>query len=177
MVASTIGSATSWFSYEELYEITNGFSPQNILGEGGFGCVYKGWIDEQSLAPSRPGSGVVVAIKKLKPEGFQGHKEWLVWSCKYTALEFFFLNVHSTCSWFLTFLTIDCRQRLTILVSFTIQTWSSWLATVRRVIIDFWSMNWCQKAAWRVIFSEVRVEKTIIYLAFFIFGDMNPCLS
>ncbi|KAL7163935.1 hypothetical protein ACSBR2_039945 [Camellia fascicularis] len=26
---------------------------------------------------AKPGSGMVVAVKKLKPEGFQGHKEWL----------------------------------------------------------------------------------------------------
>ncbi|KAJ6768933.1 hypothetical protein OIU74_022575 [Salix koriyanagi] len=45
--------------------------------EGGFGCVFKGWIDENTLAASKPGSGMVVAVKKLKPEGFQGHKEWL----------------------------------------------------------------------------------------------------
>lgn len=40
--------------------------------------MYKGWIDVQTLGPARPGCGMVVAIKKLKPEGFQGHKEWLV---------------------------------------------------------------------------------------------------
>ncbi|KAM0952939.1 putative protein kinase RLK-Pelle-RLCK-VIIa-2 family [Dioscorea sansibarensis] len=43
----------------------------------GFGYVFKGWIDEQSLAASKPGYGMVVAVKKLKPESFQGHKEWL----------------------------------------------------------------------------------------------------
>ncbi|KAI4336020.1 hypothetical protein L6164_014598 [Bauhinia variegata] len=37
----------------------------------------EGWIDEQTLGVARPGSGMVVAVKKLKPEGFQGHKEWL----------------------------------------------------------------------------------------------------
>ncbi|XVF28795.1 hypothetical protein REPUB_Repub15cG0062300 [Reevesia pubescens] len=35
------------------------------------------WIDEHTLAAAKPGSGMVVAVKKLKPEGFQGHKEWL----------------------------------------------------------------------------------------------------
>ncbi|KAF3780360.1 kinase 2B protein [Nymphaea thermarum] len=42
------------------------------------GYVFKGWIDEQTLVAARPGSGIVVAVKKLKPEGFQGQKEWLV---------------------------------------------------------------------------------------------------
>ncbi|XP_050376770.1 probable serine/threonine-protein kinase PBL3 [Argentina anserina] len=26
---------------------------------------------------AKPGSGMVVAVKKLKPKGFQGHQEWL----------------------------------------------------------------------------------------------------
>ncbi|KAG8088257.1 hypothetical protein GUJ93_ZPchr0010g8668 [Zizania palustris] len=65
------------FTLSDLKNATKNFRPDSLLGEGGFGYVYKGWIDEQTLAPSRPGSGMVVAVKKLKPEGFQGHKEWL----------------------------------------------------------------------------------------------------
>ncbi|KAL5996966.1 putative serine/threonine-protein kinase pbl3 [Asimina triloba] len=34
-------------------------------------------IDGQTFAAAKPGSGMVIAVKKLKPEGFQGHKEWL----------------------------------------------------------------------------------------------------
>jgi hypothetical protein len=66
------------FSFSDLKAATKNFRPDSLIGEGGFGYVYKGWIDEQTLAPSKPGYGMVVAIKKLKPEGFQGHKEWLV---------------------------------------------------------------------------------------------------
>ncbi|XP_018433840.1 probable serine/threonine-protein kinase PBL2 [Raphanus sativus] len=65
------------FSFNELKNATKNFRHDSLLGEGGFGCVFKGWIDETTLAASRPGSGIVVAVKKLKPEGFQGHKEWL----------------------------------------------------------------------------------------------------
>ncbi|KAL9251703.1 putative serine/threonine-protein kinase PBL3 [Drosera capensis] len=65
------------FTLNELKCATRNFRPDNLLGEGGFGCVYKGWIDEQTLAPTKSGSGMVIAVKKLKPEGFQGHKEWL----------------------------------------------------------------------------------------------------
>lgn len=65
------------FSFNELKNATRNFRPDSLLGEGGFGYVFKGWIDEQTLAAARPGSGMVVAVKKLKPEGFQGHKEWL----------------------------------------------------------------------------------------------------
>lgn len=65
------------FSFNDLKNATRNFRPDSLLGEGGFGYVFKGWIDEQTLAAVKPGSGMVIAVKKLKPEGFQGHKEWL----------------------------------------------------------------------------------------------------
>ncbi|KAH9606830.1 hypothetical protein KSS87_001140 [Heliosperma pusillum] len=65
------------FSFNDLKTATKNFRPDSLIGEGGFGYVFKGWIDGQTLLPSRPGSGMVVAVKRLKPEGFQGHKEWL----------------------------------------------------------------------------------------------------
>ncbi|CAL5049135.1 unnamed protein product [Urochloa decumbens] len=62
------------FTYDELRAATKNFRPDQILGEGGFGVVYKGVIDENVRAgfPSRQ-----VAVKELNPEGFQGDKEWL----------------------------------------------------------------------------------------------------
>lgn len=41
---STGGGHTTWriFSYKELHTATNGFSDDNLLGEGGFGSVYWG---------------------------------------------------------------------------------------------------------------------------------------
>ncbi|XP_043693467.1 probable serine/threonine-protein kinase PBL3 [Telopea speciosissima] len=65
------------FSFNELKNATKNFRPDSLLGEGGFGYVFKGWIDRHTHAATKPGSGIVVAVKKLKPEGFQGHKEWL----------------------------------------------------------------------------------------------------
>lgn len=65
------------FSFSDLKAATKNFKTDSFLGEGGFGCVYKGWIDENTYAPTKPGVGIVVAIKKLKIEGYQGHKEWL----------------------------------------------------------------------------------------------------
>ncbi|KAL2559569.1 Protein kinase 2B [Forsythia ovata] len=65
------------FSFNELKNATRNFRPDSLLGEGGFGYVFKGWIDENTLTAAKPGSGIVIAVKKLKPEGFQGHKEWL----------------------------------------------------------------------------------------------------
>ncbi|XP_021768993.1 receptor-like cytoplasmic kinase 176 [Chenopodium quinoa] len=65
------------FSYSDLNQATRNFRPDSVLGEGGFGCVYKGWIDEHTLAPAKPRSGMVIAVKRLNHEGFQGHKEWV----------------------------------------------------------------------------------------------------
>lgn len=63
------------FTYEEMKLATKHFRPDQVLGEGGFGIVYKGVIDENV----RPGYKTTrVAIKELDPEGLQGDREWLV---------------------------------------------------------------------------------------------------
>eukprot|EP00884_Botryococcus_braunii_P007720 jgi/Botrbrau1/1694/Bobra.116_2s0036.1 len=56
------------FSYSELLAATNNFSDACVLGEGGFGRVYRGTL---------PG-GAPVAIKKLDRSGLQGDKEFNV---------------------------------------------------------------------------------------------------
>ena len=66
------------FTLGELKSATRSFRPDSMVGEGGFGRVFKGWIDETSLAPSKPGNGIVIAVKRLNQEGLQGHREWLV---------------------------------------------------------------------------------------------------
>ncbi|KAJ0031754.1 hypothetical protein Pint_13774 [Pistacia integerrima] len=65
------------FTFQELKSATGNFRPDSILGEGGFGYVFKGWIEENGTAPAKPGSGITVAVKSLKPDGLQGHREWL----------------------------------------------------------------------------------------------------
>ncbi|KAH0886386.1 hypothetical protein HID58_062482 [Brassica napus] len=65
------------FSFAEVKSATRNFRPDSVLGEGGFGCVFKGWIDEQSLTASKPGTGMVIAVKRLNQDGWQGHQEWL----------------------------------------------------------------------------------------------------
>ena len=66
------------YTYAELRKATGNFDRHNELGEGGFGPVFKGWIDESSLEVVEPGTGMVIAVKRLNQNGFQGHKEWLV---------------------------------------------------------------------------------------------------
>ncbi|XP_058209094.1 receptor-like cytoplasmic kinase 176 [Rhododendron vialii] len=65
------------FTFSELKNATRNFRPDSVLGEGGFGSVFKGWIDERSFIAAKPGTGLVIAVKRLNQEGFQGHKEWL----------------------------------------------------------------------------------------------------
>lgn len=66
------------FTLSELKTATRNFRPDSVLGEGGFGSVFKGWIDENSLTATKPGTGIVIAVKRLNHDGIQGHKEWLV---------------------------------------------------------------------------------------------------
>lgn len=61
-------TSTRFLSYEELKAATNNFEPSNVLGEGGFGRVFRGVLSD----------GTAVAIKKLTSGGHQGDKEFLV---------------------------------------------------------------------------------------------------
>ncbi|KAA8544493.1 hypothetical protein F0562_022467 [Nyssa sinensis] len=74
---TSISNNLKSFSFNDLKTATKNFRSESLLGEGGFGRVFKGWIDVNTFAPSKPGTGIVVAIKKLKPESFQGHREWI----------------------------------------------------------------------------------------------------
>ncbi|KAM1465483.1 hypothetical protein ACFXTO_045002 [Malus domestica] len=65
------------FTFQELKSVTGNFRPNNILGEGGFGYVFKWWIEENGTGPAKPGLGITVAIKSLKPDGLQGHRTWV----------------------------------------------------------------------------------------------------
>ncbi|KAB1670590.1 hypothetical protein ES319_1Z155300v1 [Gossypium barbadense] len=71
---SLAGSNLHVFTLGELKVITQSFSSSNFLGEGGFGPVHKGFIDDKL----RPGlKAQPVAVKLLDLEGLQGHREWL----------------------------------------------------------------------------------------------------
>ncbi|KAK6126730.1 hypothetical protein DH2020_039522 [Rehmannia glutinosa] len=71
---SLAGSNLHVFTLQELKVITQNFSSSNFLGEGGFGPVHKGFIDDRM----RPGlKAQPVAVKLLDLDGSQGHREWL----------------------------------------------------------------------------------------------------
>ncbi|CAO2196049.1 unnamed protein product [Urochloa humidicola] len=56
------------FTYGELAAATDNFRAECLLGEGGFGRVYRGRLE----------SGQVVAVKQLDREGAQGNREFVV---------------------------------------------------------------------------------------------------
>ncbi|KAL8218379.1 hypothetical protein R6Q57_021752 [Mikania cordata] len=56
------------FTFRELATATQNFNNVNLIGEGGFGSVYKGRLE----------SGKVVAIKQLNLNGVQGNQEFIV---------------------------------------------------------------------------------------------------
>lgn len=64
------------YSFSDLKLSTKNFKSDSVLGIGGFGTVYKGWVDERTLAPTKTGNGIIVAIKKLNSESTQGFEEW-----------------------------------------------------------------------------------------------------
>ncbi|XP_052175196.1 serine/threonine-protein kinase PBL34-like isoform X2 [Diospyros lotus] len=72
-----VSSQLRKFTFNDLKLATRNFRPDSLLGEGGFGCVFKGWIEENGTAPVKPGTGLTVAVKTLNHDGLQGHKEWL----------------------------------------------------------------------------------------------------
>ncbi|KAI3784417.1 hypothetical protein L1987_43516 [Smallanthus sonchifolius] len=64
------------YTYSDLKACTRNFKSDMVLGIGGFGTVYKGWVDEKTMLPSKNGTGFMVAIKKLNHESVQGFQEW-----------------------------------------------------------------------------------------------------
>ncbi|KAG1339161.1 serine/threonine-protein kinase CDL1-like [Cocos nucifera] len=61
--------AAQTFTFRELAAATKNFRADCLLGEGGFGRVYKGQLDSINQ---------VVAIKQLDRNGLQGNREFLV---------------------------------------------------------------------------------------------------
>lgn len=78
------------YTLVELKSATRNFRPDTMLGEGGFGRVFKGWVDERTLAPSKVGSGIPVAVKKSNADSDQGLREWEV---RMTSIQFHSLVV------------------------------------------------------------------------------------
>ncbi|KAL6953545.1 putative serine/threonine-protein kinase pbl26 [Sarracenia purpurea var. burkii] len=61
--------AAQTFTFRELATATKNFRQECLVGEGGFGRVYKGQLDK---------TGQIVAVKQLDRNGLQGNREFLV---------------------------------------------------------------------------------------------------
>lgn len=57
------------FTFRELATATKNFRQECLIGEGGFGRVYKGKLEK---------TGQIVAVKQLDRNGLQGQREFLV---------------------------------------------------------------------------------------------------
>ncbi|XP_020253516.1 serine/threonine-protein kinase PBS1-like isoform X1 [Asparagus officinalis] len=66
---SGVKISSQTFTFRELAAATKNFRPECFIGEGGFGRVYKGRLEN---------TGQVVAIKQLDRNGLQGNREFLV---------------------------------------------------------------------------------------------------
>lgn len=62
------GNVARSFTFKELATATQNFRQSNLLGEGGFGSVFKGRLD----------SDLIVAVKRLNLDGLQGNQEFIV---------------------------------------------------------------------------------------------------
>jgi hypothetical protein len=63
-----MGAGPRRFTYNQLSQATRGFSDEEKLGEGGFGSVYRGYLQDQ---------GLHVAIKKVSKTSKQGRREYV----------------------------------------------------------------------------------------------------
>ncbi|MBA0566646.1 hypothetical protein Golob_011444 [Gossypium lobatum] len=61
------------FTFLELKTVTKNFSRSLMIGEGGFGAVYRGLIRSSEDSHKK----IDIAVKQLSRSGFQGHKEWV----------------------------------------------------------------------------------------------------
>ncbi|KAJ4885913.1 Protein kinase superfamily protein [Raphanus sativus] len=70
---STRASNLREFSVTDLKAATKNFSRSVMIGEGGFGCVFRGTVRDLE----DPTIKIEVAVKQLGKRGLQGHKEWV----------------------------------------------------------------------------------------------------
>ncbi|KMZ75839.1 putative Protein kinase [Zostera marina] len=63
----SLESMTGYFSLRQIKTATKNFAPENKIGEGGFGSVYKGRLND----------GTLIAVKQLSSKSRQGNREFI----------------------------------------------------------------------------------------------------
>ncbi|ERN08701.1 hypothetical protein AMTRI_Chr11g156060 [Amborella trichopoda] len=66
-VAASFDPSVPLISMPDLVTATDNFSPSRVIGDGGFGLVYRAHI---------PPNGIPVAVKRLSPHAFHGLREF-----------------------------------------------------------------------------------------------------
>lgn len=74
------------FTYRELELATDGFGENNVIGNGGFGVVFRGTLCD----------GTVAAIKLLRREGNQGERDFRTEVIDLSASSSFDASLHPT---------------------------------------------------------------------------------
>ena len=97
-----------WYTLRELEAATNGLSPENVIGEGGYGIVYSGVL----------GEGTRVAVKNLLNNRYPF---WFSFSCLVTGkialfIYFFFFCVLGL---YYLYVSFNCWKRNEIFIGFT----------------------------------------------------------
>ncbi|GJS45284.1 probable LRR receptor-like serine/threonine-protein kinase isoform X2 [Tanacetum coccineum] len=92
-----MGPKVNTYTYSELKSATSDFSPSNLLGEGGFGPVYKGILND----------GSVVAVKQLSVASHHGRSQFITEISTISAVQHWNLvKLHGSC--------IDGARRLLV---------------------------------------------------------------
>nr|GEW87399.1 probable LRR receptor-like serine/threonine-protein kinase At1g56140 isoform X2 [Tanacetum cinerariifolium] len=92
-----MGPKVNSYTYSELKSATSDFSPSNLLGEGGFGPVYKGILND----------GSVVAVKQLSVASHHGRSQFITEISTISAVQHWNLvKLHGSC--------IDGARRLLV---------------------------------------------------------------
>jgi hypothetical protein len=80
MIGLISNASFSWalkcFTLKEIKTATRNLIPASQVSEEEL--YVKGWINEQMLAPTKPGSGFTIAVKKLNHVSHREPSEWLV---------------------------------------------------------------------------------------------------
>ncbi|XP_076947974.1 receptor-like cytoplasmic kinase 176 [Bidens hawaiensis] len=73
---ASVSTRPRCFSDHVLEKATRNF-PDMMLVEARLNSIYVGWIDEQSGAATKPGTGTAIAVKKLYyPRNYGTYEEW-----------------------------------------------------------------------------------------------------